>query len=419
MNNSNNQTSEKVEFNLFSEENSKDPFAMFAQMRAKSSVVPIPNPMGGAGQTWIVTRMDVAMEVLKDQSRFTVDMNSIDRGNDIRKNLSDELGSSEPQTFFTGKSMLFVDEPDHRRLRSLVSKAFTPRYMESLRPRVQEIADELIDQFEGKGEMDLVKDYAYPFPINVISEMLGIPQEDRSQIHVWSEAIAKGLGFGKQDPAVAQHLRSFAEYTSQLVANKRIEPSDDLISQLIAIEEEGDRLNEDELISMITLLIFAGHETTSNLIATGSYLLLTHPEQLEQLKQDLNLVPSAVEELLRYNGPATSSGPRYATQDTELDGQLIQKGDVVIPLLKSANRDEQQFTDPEELDIERKIKRHLAFGHGIHMCLGAPLARVEGDVAFTTLLRRLPDLQLRVPQEEIQWHSALSSQGLASLPVKF
>ncbi|WP_340017140.1 cytochrome P450 [Paenibacillus sp. FSL K6-1318] len=419
MNHSNNQTSEKAEFNLFSEENSKDPFAIFAQMRSKGSVVPIPNPMGGAGQTWIVTRMDVAMEVLKDHSRFTVDMNSIDSGNDIRKNLSGELGSSEPQTFFTGKSMLFVDEPDHRRLRSLVSKAFTPRYMESLRPRVQEIADELIDQFEGKGEMDLVKDYAYPFPINVISEMLGIPLEDRPQIHVWSEAIAKGLGFGKQDPAVAQHLRSFAEYTSQLVANKRLEPSDDLISQLIAIEEEGDRLNEDELISMITLLIFAGHETTSNLIATGSYLLLTHPEQLEQLKQDLNLVPSAVEELLRYNGPATSSGPRYATQDTQLDGQSIQKGDVVIPLLKSANRDEQQFTDPEELHIERKIKRHLAFGHGIHMCLGAPLARVEGDVAFTTLLRRLPDLQLSVPQEEIHWHSALSSQGLAALPVKF
>ncbi|WP_017688532.1 cytochrome P450 [Paenibacillus sp. PAMC 26794] len=419
MNNSNNQTTEKAEFSLFSEENSKDPFAMFAQMRVKGSVVPIPNPMGGAGQTWIVTRMDVAMEVLKDHSRFTVEMNSIDSGNDIRKNLSGELGSSEPQTFFTGKSMLFVDEPDHRRLRSLVSKAFTPRYIESLRPRVQEIADELIDQFEVEGEMDLVKDYAYPFPINVISEMLGIPQEDRPQIHVWSEAIAKGLGFGKQDPTVAQHLRSFAEYTAQLVANKRVEPSDDLISQLIAIEEEGDRLNEDELISMITLLIFAGHETTSNLIATGSYLLLTHPEQLEQLKQDLNLVPSAVEELLRYNGPATSSGPRYATEDTELDGQSIQKGDVVIPLLKSANRDEQQFTDPEELDIARKIKRHLAFGHGIHMCLGAPLARVEGDVAFTTLLRRLPDLQLSIPQEEIHWHSALSSQGLASLPVKF
>lgn len=415
----NNQTSEKSEFNLFSEENVKDQFAIFEQMRSRGSVVPVPNPMGGSEQTWIITRMDVAMEVLKDHSRFTVDMNSIDSDNDIRKNLSGELDSSEPQTFFTGKSMLFVDEPDHRRLRSLVSKAFTPRYMESLRPRVQEIADELINQVEGKGEMDLVKDYAYPFPINVISEMLGVPQEDRPQIHVWSEAIAKGLGFGKQDPEVEQHLRSFAEYTAQLVANKRVEPSDDLISQLIAIEEEGDRLNEDELISMITLLIFAGHETTSNLIATGSYLLLTHPEQLEQLKQNLNLVPSAVEELLRFNGPATSSGPRYATQDTELDGQPIQKGDVVIPLLKSANRDELQFDQPEELDLERKIKRHLAFGHGIHMCLGAPLARVEGDVAFTTLLSRLPGLQLSVPPEEIHWHYSLLSEGLASLPVKF
>jgi len=407
------------ELNLFTEESIKDHFTLFAGMRAKGSVIPIPNPMGGEGTTWIVTRMETAMQVLKDHSRFTVDASNMTGGNEIRKKLSDELDSSEPQTFITGKSMHTIDEPDHRRLRSLVSKAFTPKYMESLRPRVQEIADELIDEVQEKGEMDLVRDFAYPFPIHVISEMLGIPKQDRNRIHVWSEAIAKGLGFGKQDPEVTKHLRAFAEYTAKLVEEKRKLPSDDLISQLIVIEEEGDRLNQDELISMITLLVFAGHETTSNLIATGSYLLLTHPQQLELLKSNLNLVPSAVEEMLRYNGPATSSGPRFATQDTELDGQLIRKGEAVIPLLKSANRDELQFERPDEMDIERKIKRHLAFGHGIHMCLGAPLARVEGDVAFTTLLSRLPDLRLRVPQEEVDWHVTLSSQGLASLPVKF
>ncbi len=414
-----NVSSESSEFNLFSEESVKDHFTIFAQMRAKGPVISIPNPMGGSGQTWIVTRMEEAMQVLKDHSRFTVDMNSIHSQEDIRKNLSNEIDSSEPQTFFTGKSMLFVDDPDHKRLRSLISKAFTPRYMESLRPRVQEIADELIDQVQAKGEMDIVNDYAYPFPINVISEMLGIPHNDRAQIHVWSEAIAHGLGFGKQDPKVAEHLQDFADYTAQLVADKRKNPSEDLISQLIAIEEEGDRLNEHELISMITLLIFAGHETTSNLIATGSYILLTHPDQLGKLKSNLSLVPSAVEELLRFNGPATSSGPRFATEDLELAGQKIEKGDIVIPLLKSANRDELQFAQSEELDIERQIKRHLAFGHGIHMCLGAPLARVEGDVAFTTLFKRLPDLELRIPKEEINWNFSLSSQSLASLPVKF
>ncbi|WP_243633154.1 cytochrome P450 [Paenibacillus xerothermodurans] len=203
------------------------------------------------------------------------------------------------------------------------------------------------------------------------------------------------------------------------MADKRKHPADDLISQLIAIEEEGDRLSEAELISMITLLIFAGHETTSNLIARGTLMLLDHPEQWEKLKADLSLVPSALEELLRFNGPATIAGPRFAIKDIELAGQQLKKGDIVFPVLKSANRDERQFTEPEKLDITRKINRHLAFGHGIHMCLGAPLARVEGEVAFATLLRRMPNLRLSVPRESVAWNFTLSSQGLADLPVAF
>lgn len=405
--------------NLFSGESKENPFEVFTKMREISAVIPIPFPMGGANiQAWMVTRMEESMQVLKDHVHFTVDPSTIEGSNDYRQGLAGN-DPSAPPTFFTGKSMLFVDEPDHRRLRVLVSKAFTPRYMEGLRPRIQEIADELLDKVQDQGQMDIVKDYAYPLPINVICEMLGVPHADRSQIHIWSGTLAYGLGLGRKEPEVEENLRAFGQYTAQLVADKRQHPADDLISQLIAIEEEGERLSEDELVSMITLLIFAGHETTSNLIATGSMMLLDHPDQLDKLKSDLSLVPSALEELLRFNGPSTIAGPRFATEDIELGGQLIKKGEVVIPVLKSANRDESQFSQSNELDVTRKINRHLAFGHGIHMCLGAPLARVEGDVAFTTLLRRMPNLRLNIPREDVQWNFTLSSQGLASLPVAF
>ncbi|WP_405083002.1 cytochrome P450 [Paenibacillus chitinolyticus] len=421
MNNSDPNVPKKSALSLFSGESDESPFTIFAQMRAMGSVISVPFPMAGADkQAWMVTRMEEAMRVLKDHTRFTVDPSTIDGHGDIRQTLAGgNPDPSAPPTFFTGSSMLSVDEPDHRRLRGLVSKVFTPRYMEGLRPRVQQIADELLDRVQDQGEMDLVKDYAYPLPINVISDMLGVPEADREQIHVWSAAIAHGLGLGRREPGIDEHLRAFGEYTAQLVADKRRRPADDLISRLIEMESEGDRLSEAELLSMITLLIFAGHETTSNLIATGAFTLLDHPEQLEKLKSDLSLVPSAVEELLRFNGPATIAGPRFATEDLELAGQAIKKGDIVIPVLKSANRDENQFTQPEELDITRTIHRHLAFGQGIHMCLGAPLARVEGDIAFTTLLRRLPNLRLNVPRESVAWSFTLSSQGITSLPVAF
>ncbi|GIP56259.1 cytochrome P450 family protein [Paenibacillus woosongensis] len=420
MNNSGGITPEKAVFSLFSGENGDNPFPLFAQLRGMGSVIPVPFPIGGTDYpAWMVTRIEEAMLVLKDHHHFTVDSSSIAGTSRSMLSLSSYSDSDSPTTFFTGKSMLSVDEPDHRRLRRLVSKAFTPRFIESLRPRVQEIADELLDQVLAAGEMDLVKDYAYPLPINVISEMLGVPKEDREQIQTWSAALAHGLGLGRREPGVDEHMRAFGDYTARLVGKKRELPGDDLISQLIAIEEGEDQLDEAELVSMITLLIFAGHETTSNLIATGSLMLLDHPEQLKKLKADLSLVPLAVEELLRFNGPATIAGPRFATEDIELAGQQIKRGDAVIVVLKSANRDEIQFAEPEELDITRTINRHLAFGHGIHMCLGAPLARMEGEIAFTSLLTRMPGLRLNIPREKVVWSFTLSSQGLTTLPVAF
>ncbi|SDZ45927.1 Cytochrome P450 [Bacillus sp. 166amftsu] len=419
MNHSDRIVPEKAVLSVLSGESGENPFPIFAQIRSMGSVIPIPFPMGGIdSQAWMITRMEEAIQVMKDHVYFTVDRRSIDGNSDIEQTLTGNDDPSASPKFLT-ESLNAVDEPDHRRLRMLVSKAFTPKYMESLRPRVQKIANELLDSVQDQGKMDIIKDYAYPLPINVISDMLGVPQKDRAKILVWSEAIANGLGLGRQDPEVAANLRAFGKYIVQLVNDKRHHPADDLISQLICIEEEGDRLSEAELLSMIKLLIFAGHETTSNLIATGTLMLLDHPDQLKKLKADLSLIPSAVEELLRFNGPATIAGPRFATEDIELAGHHIKKGDMVIPLLKSANRDENQFTQPEELDITRKIKRHLAFGHGIHMCLGAPLARLEGDIAFTTLLRRVPNLRLSISRENVTWQFKLASQGLTSLPVAF
>ncbi len=410
-------------FSLFSGDNPAviaDPFPTVAQLRAMGPVVRLPFPLYGLGQGWVITRMDEVVQVLRDHERFTVDPRSLG-GQDrfAAWQASEPDAQAAPTSFFGETSMLRVDEPDHRRLRSLVSKVFTPRYMESLRPQVQELSDALIDRVQDQGQMDVVRDYAAPLPINVISEMLGVPEADREQIHVWSKALARGLVGGNHDATVVEHMRAFSAYTAELVAAKRQRPADDLISQLIAIEAEGDRLSEAELLSMIALLIFAGHETTSNLIATGALMLLDRPAQQARLAADLDLVPSAVEELLRFDGPAYMTAPRFATQDTELAGQPIKRGDIVLPVLISANHDEAQFSEPDELDVARKIQRHVAFGQGIHICLGAPLARVEGDIAFTTLLKRLPHMRLAVPRDQIVWHFNLNSRSLAALPVVF
>lgn len=392
----------------------KDPFPLFAQLRTMGPVMPIPFPTSGSQKAWMVTRLEEAFQILKDSQRFTVDSTAVE-GN-ARAQLRQER--MENITILSN-SMLSVDGLDHRRLRGLVSKVFTPKYIEGLRPAIQEIADKLIDRVEAQGTMELIADFAFPLPINVISDMLGVPHESWDILRDGSSAIIDGGAMTRMSVETRQKLQAYNDYIKQLISEKRRHPQDDLISQLIQIEEGGDRLSEAELFSMIGLLILAGHETTSNLIGTGMLALFDYPEQRTKLQADLSLVPLAVEELLRFAGPVLIPAPRIVTQDLELGGQQLTRGDIVMPILISANRDESHFTDPEDLDLARKINRHLAFGYGIHVCLGAPLARLEGDIAFTTLLRRLPNIHLDISREAIAWRGALNIRGLSSLPLAF
>jgi len=321
-----------------------------------------------------------------------------------------------------GLSMLDRDPPDHTRLRGLVSKAFTPKALESLRPRIQQIVDGLLDQIERRGEMDLIEEFAYPLPVIVICEMLGVPVEDHERFKHWGLDIARGLDaiMLPPDSEVGKRSvsgrRALAEYFRALIAERRAAPRDDMLSALIAAEEAGDKLSEEELLASCILLLVAGHETTVNLIGNGTLALLKHPEQLRRLRENPGLIGSAVEELLRYDGPVQRTA-RIPSEDLVIGGKTIPKGEMVMPFLGAANRDPAQFPDPDRLDITRTDNRHIAFGMGIHFCLGAPLARMEGQIAISTLLRRLPKLALASQRPEHR--QSLTLRGLVSLPVAF
>ena len=396
---------------FFDEEFIDNPYPYFEQMREKGPVVPLQKVFGR--KAWLVTRYEEAVLVLKDP-RFSVNWGEM-FSSPMARIARRMAGSSR---FDLSRSMVGVDEPDHTRLRTLVSKAFTPRFIEDLRPRIQHLADGLLDRVQGRGTMDLVNDFAYPLPINVISDMLGIPEESRDQIRIWSRAIASA-NTPQMRRQVQTRLDAFVDFAEQLVAEKRRNPQHDLISQLVQIEASGDRLSQEELLSMIMLLIFAGHETTSNLISLGMLALFDHPDQLARLKADPSLIPTAVEEMLRFSGPVTSPAPRFAQEEVEVGGQRIGKGDMVIVALTSANRDTQQFFQANTMDIARTANRHIAFGQGIHYCLGAPLARLEGEIAFSTMLKRMPNIHLAIARDAVEWRGGMSLRGLVTLPVAF
>ncbi|GHO49320.1 cytochrome P450 family protein [Ktedonospora formicarum] len=399
---------------LVAQDTKRDPFTFYERLRVEAPLIRVSGLLGREN-TWLVTNYDDAIAILKDP-RFFKDLQKF---SNVQPESTSDMTVRNLTTW--RRDMLTVDPPDHTRLRGLVSQAFTPRMIEHLRPRVQQITDELLDAVEGCGEMDLIAEFAYPLPITVISELLGIPTEDRQGFRAWTQALlAASSGVTQQDEAKrTEALQTFIDYISALLARKREHPEEDLISGMLQARDQNDALSERELVSTIFLLIVAGHETTVNLIGNGMLALLTHPEQREKLQRNPELLSSAIEELLRFTAPVSISTLRWASEDVTLHGQIIRKGELVLTSLIGANYDAVHFHHPQQLDIEREENKHIAFGKGIHFCLGAPLARMEGQVAIGTLLRRLPHLRLIDDESHLNWTPTPILRGLVSLPVAY
>lgn len=386
---------------LLAQETKSNPHAFYSQLRSTEPIIYVEGL-----DAWLLTTYEDALWLFKDP-RFTKDR---------RKFPELEAQQDESWGTFAMRNLLMVDPPDHTRLRRLVSKAFTPRMIEHLRPQIQQITDDLLDAVQEQGAMDLIADFAYPLPLTVISDLLGIPERDRQRFHGWTQALVNVTTEAEQRRDAIQR---FLNYITTLLGEKRARPGNDLTSGLVQVEENGDQLAENELISMLILLIIAGHETTVNLLGNGTLALLQHPDQFHLLRTDPELVPGAVEELLRYTSPVSLSDERWASEDVERHGKLIRKGQQVLAALISANADPQHIQEGEMLDITRRENQHLAFGKGIHACLGAPLARLEGQVAFSTLLRRLPNLRLAGDSAHLDWKLNPVLRGLTSLSVTF
>ena len=390
-----------------------NPYPFYARLRDEAPVwlTRLPDKR----KAWLVTRYEDVVRVLKDDAFAKDKLNAMDR--EQRAKTPWVPGFLKPLE----RNMLDLDDPDHARLRSLVGKAFTPRLIERLRGRVEALSEELLDAMERKGARrggtELVADYALPLPATVIAELLGVPAEDHDKFHRWSNRLVS-VSSGRDMLRALPAALSFVRYLRKLVKRRRADPQDDLITALIRAEEAGDKLSEDELLAMTFLLLVAGHETTVNLISGGMLALLEHPEQAEALRCDPSLVKPAVEELLRYTSPVEMATERYAREDVEIEGTTIPRGEMVLAVLGSANRDERHFEDPDVLDLARDPNRHLAFGRGgVHHCLGAPLARMEGQIAISAFLRRFPKARLAVAPETLRWRRGLFLRGLQRLPL--
>src|SRR5579859_616317 len=381
-----------------------DPYSVHARLRAAHPATQVIMP--GGTPAWLITGYAQARAALTDPRLLKMPREY----------------RPDPDSPFAALDMhlLNSDPPDHERLRKLVNKAFTARRVEQLRPRITAITEGLLDDIPARREVDLLAAFAFPLPVTVICELLGVPVADRDQFRAWSATIVSETV--SSDVALA-HLTAMMGYFRDLVAARRREPADDLLSALISARDEGDRqteikLSENELLSMAWLLLVAGHETTVNLIGGGVLALLRHPGELARLRADPALLGGAVEELLRYVSPVNDATFRFTAEPVDLGGVHIGAGEVVLVSLAGANRDPARYAGPEELDVGRDSTGHLAFGHGIHYCVGAPLARLEAQIAFGALLRRFASITLAVPPSELRWRPSSLIHGLESLPVR-
>jgi pimeloyl-[acyl-carrier protein] synthase len=397
--------------NLDNAEIRADPYPFYAQLRSQDPVHW--DEMLGF---WVLTRYADISSVYAD-ARFS-------RAQGLRRGFERlpeaEQRIAEPVYHTFSKTMFYSDPPYHTRLRGLVNNAFTPNAVEQMRPHVQRMVDSLLDAVQTQGEMDAIHDLAHPLPILVISHMLGLPAEERARFKQWSDDLFAILGSVPHAPEAmeraAQSLADLTDYLTALSYSRRLEPQIDLISALVGVVEEGERLTQEELLANITILLSAGHETTSNLIGNGLLALLHNPDQMQKLRDHPRLVHSAVEEMMRYDNPVQIAY-RSAAEDVELGGKLIQKGQLVNSVLAAGNRDPERFSEPDRFDISRDEGRHLGFGLGIHFCIGAPLVRLEAQIAFSTILRRFPKLHLAT--ENLEWQEHPIFRGVESMPLTF
>jgi cytochrome P450 len=387
-----------------------NPYRMYSLLRAMAPLLWTDKFRSGA---WVVSRHADVLAGLHD-ARL-----SSRRSHNLTAALpADVQGEFVTFNRIFSRWMLFLDPPEHSRLRKLLNKEFTPNMIQRMRPRIQQVVDSLLDDVVGKSEIEFMTEFANPLPVRVIAEMLGIPGEDQSEFQIWSDDLASFFG----NPAAtvemghrAQNsLVSLTEYFRALLPERREHKGDDLVSLLLRVEEEGEALTNEELLAQCTLLLVAGHETTRNLIGNGMLALLQHPEQLAKLKDDSALITSAVREFARFDSPVQFSG-RAAAEDFTWHGKEIKKGQTVILLLGSANHDPEKFTDPDTLDISRDEGVSLSFGHGTHFCIGAALANAEAEIAFSTLLKRTSNLRLL--DDVPAWRLNMSFRGLSRLPL--
>jgi cytochrome P450 len=407
------------EFDIMESSFKLNPYPTYARLREQSPGTLARLPDGRLA--WLFTKYDDVEQILKDHVNFSTRsfLGQVEDGPEL------EPGVRGVYMLFN-EIMLGKDAPEHTRLRRLVQKAFTSRMVAGLAPRIHELANDLLDNIEkrsletGGRDFDLIADYAFPIPVTIIMDLLGIPVDGREQIHRWSIALASFDGSIEMARTIGPLVDAFIDYLTSLVRTKRKMPGDDLLTALAAAEDNGDRLSEPDLLAMVYLLIFAGHETTLHLIGNGMRALLVRPNEFRRLQADPSVVPAVVEEMLRFDSSVEVPRIRLALADTEVGGTMVRKGDIVVPAIASANRDSKHFPEPDVFDITRVRNRHLSFGTGIHVCLGSALARLEAQIAIETLVQRMPGLQLAVEEKELILRpGGIFLRGLAALPVRF